>query len=262
MIFMENKQVVLYIFFRMKKQFTILHISDLHKPKNCNLNTLFYSLQTDCEAYTKDGISKPEIIVISGDIAEGSKNDGLKAKTIIRSQYAEAKMFLENLTDYFLDGDRRKLVMVPGNHDYCYKDSKESMTLSPEENAKEDFNRFKTADSEVRWNWDDKRFYHITNDVHYKARFDLFREFYNDFYSGIRKLPDDLDRSSYIVELNDYQIAFVCFNSCHRLDHLNPMGCICPDAVAQAHPKLVGLKNMGYLLVGVWHLKEKIFQAA
>ena len=83
MIFMENKQVVLYIFFRMKKQFTILHISDLHKPKNCNLNTLFYSLQTDCEAYTKDGISKPEIIVISGDIAEGSKNDGLKAKTIM-----------------------------------------------------------------------------------------------------------------------------------------------------------------------------------
>lgn len=237
----------------MRKQYTILHISDLHKPKNCNLKNLFYSLQTDCEAYTKDGISKPEIIVISGDIVEGSKNDGLKAKATISSQYAEAKIFLENLTDYFLDGDRSRLVMVPGNHDYCYKDSKESMTLSPEENAKEDFNRFKTADPEVRWNWDDKRFYHITNDAHYKARFDLFKEFYNDFYSGIRKLPDDLDRSSYIVELNDYQIAFVCFNSCHRLDHLNPMGCICPDAVAQAHPKLVGLKNMGYLLVGVWH---------
>ena len=237
----------------MRKQYTILHISDLHKPKNCNLKNLFYSLQTDCEAYSKDGISKPEIIVISGDIVEGSKNDGLKAKATISSQYAEAKIFLENLTDYFLDGDRSRLVMVPGNHDYCYKDSKESMTLSPEENAKEDFNRFKMADPEVRWNWDDKRFYHITNDAHYKARFDLFREFYNDFYSGIRKLPDDLDRSSYIVELNDYQIAFVCFNSCHRLDHLNPMGCICPDAVAQAHPKLVGLKNMGYLLVGVWH---------
>ena len=40
----------------MDKHFSILHISDLHKPKNCNLDTLFYSLQKDCEAYTKDGI--------------------------------------------------------------------------------------------------------------------------------------------------------------------------------------------------------------
>lgn len=237
----------------MKKHFTILHISDLHKPKNCNLKNLFYSLQTDCEAYTKDGLSKPEIVVISGDIAEGSKDVGFKAKASIKSQYAEAKVFLEKLTDYFLDGDRSRLVMVPGNHDYCYKDSKESMTLSPEINAKDDFNRFKTADPEVRWNWEDKHFYHITNNVPYEARFDLFKEFYNDFYAGIRKLPVDLDRNSYIVELNNYQIAFICFNSCHRLDHLNPMGCICPDAIAQVHPKLVNLKNMGFLLVGVWH---------
>ena len=237
----------------MNKHFTILHISDLHKPKNCNLDTLFYSLQADCEAYTKDGISKPEIIVVSGDIADGTKNDSLKAKTIIRNQYAEAKRFLGNLTNYFLNGDRSRLVMVPGNHDYCYKDSKESMTLSPEENAKDDFNRYKAADPEVRWNWEDKHFYHITNDASYKTRFDLFRDFYNDFYAGIRKLPEDLDRNSHIVELNDYQIAFVCFNSCHRLDHLNPMGCICPDAIAQAHGDLLKLKNMGYLLVGVWH---------
>lgn len=238
---------------RMRKLFTILHISDLHKPKDCNLDTLFYSLQTDCEAYTKDGISKPEIIVISGDIAEGTKNDDFKAKAIIKNQYAEAKRFLEKLTDYFLNGDRSRLVMVPGNHDYCYKDSKESMTLSPEANAKDDLKLLRTADPSVRWNWDDKQFYHVTNDALYQTRFELFREFYNDYYAGIRELPEDIEKKSYIVELNEYQIAFVCFNSCYRLDHLNPMGCICPDAVAQAHAKLVSLKNMGYLLVGIWH---------
>ena len=237
----------------MNKQFTILHISDLHKPKNCNLDTLFYSLQTDCEAYTKEGLSKTEIIVVSGDIAEGTKNDGIQAKSIIRSQYAEAKRFLENLTNYFLNGERGRLVMVPGNHDCCFKDSKESMTLSPEVNAKDDFNRFKTADPDVRWNWEDRHFYHITNNELYETRFDLFREFYDDFYAGIRNLPEDICRSSYIVEVDNYQTAFVCFNSCHRLDHLNPMGCICPDAVALAHPELLRLKNMGYLLVGVWH---------
>jgi hypothetical protein len=70
--------------------------------------------------------------------------------------------------------------MVPGNHDYCYKDSKESMTLSPEENAKDDFNRYKAADPEVRWNWEDKHFYHITNDASYKTRFDLFRVYWTE----------------------------------------------------------------------------------
>ena len=235
------------------KRYSILHISDLHKPENCNFDSLFYSLQTDCEVYTNEGISKPEIILISGDIANGTKDEGPNAEAIIRNQYADAKQFLEKLTQYFLDGDKSRMIIVPGNHDFCYKASKKSMELSPEEMAEEDLKLFKAADPTVRWNWEDKRFYHITNDTLYKNRFELFKEFYNDFYVGIRELPDDIDRSSYIIELNQYQTAFVCFNSCHRLDHLNPIGCICPDAITQVHGKLASLKNMGYLLVGVWH---------
>ena len=237
----------------MKRKYTILHISDLHKPKNCNLDNLFYSLQTDCEGYVKEGMPKPEIIVISGDLAEGTKDCGDNAENIIRREYAEVKKFLEKLTDYFLDGQKRRMVIVPGNHDYCYKVSKNSMELSPAENAKDDCNKMKIAEPEVRWDWDERRFYHVTNDALYNTRFELYREFYNDFFAGIRELPKDLERESYIVELNEFNTAFVCFNSCHRLDHLNPMGCICPDAVTRAHAKLQSLKNMGYLLVGVWH---------
>lgn len=84
-------------------------------------------------------------------------------------------------------------------------------------------------------------------------RFDLFKSFYNDFFSGIRELPENVDKDSYIIELPLYHIAFACFNSCYRLDHLNPMGCICPDAISKAHERLTTLKNMGFLLVGVWH---------
>ena len=237
----------------MKKRYSILHISDLHKPENCNLDNLLYSLQRDCEDYKKEEICKPEIIVVSGDLAEGTKECGEAAETIIKGQYAEVKTFLERLTDYFLDGQKKRMVIVPGNHDYCYKVSKDSMELSPVENEKDDCQRMKIADPNVRWNWVDKRFYHITKETYYNTRFELFREFYNEFFAGIRKLPENLERDSYIVELNDYNIAFVCFNSCHRLDHLNPMGCICPDAVTRAHGQLLKLKNMGYLLVGVWH---------
>lgn len=237
----------------MSKIFTILHISDLHKPDNCNLDNLFYSLQKDCEAYTKEGIEKPEIIVVSGDLAEGTKDIGPDAESIIMNQYAEASKFLIKLVDYFLGGDRSRMIIVPGNHDYCYKTSDKSMSPSPKEKSKEDLKQLKLADPTVRWSWDDKTFFHITNWDLYETRFDLFKSFYNDFYYGIRELPENVETSSYIIELERYSMAFVCFNSCYRLDHLNPMGCICPDAIAKAHDRLVSLKNMGYLLAGVWH---------
>lgn len=245
----------------MGKHFSILHISDLHKPENCNLDNLFYSLQADCAAYTANGISKPEMIVVSGDLVEGSKRDD--GADIIKKQYAEAGKFLDKLVNHFLAGDKSRMIIVPGNHDYCYKVSKDCMELSPEEKLKEDYKLLKEGAPHVRWNWEDRRCYHITNKKLYATRFDLFKAFYNNFFNGIRVLPEDIDeefeikdlhiRGSYIVELPQYRMAFVCFNSCYRLDHLNPMGCICPDAVSKAHERLVALKNMGFLLVGVWH---------
>lgn len=235
----------------MGKHYSILHISDLHKPENCNLDNLFYSIQTDCTAYTTDGICKPEIIVISGDLVEGSKKDD--GADIIRKQYEDAGKFLDKLVNNFLDGDRSRMIIVPGNHDYCYKVSKDSMELSPKDKLKDDYKQLKEADPYVRWNWDNRRCYHITNKELYNTRFDLFRDFYNNYFAGIRELPEEVDKDSYIIELPLYHIAFVCFNSCYRLDHLNPMGCICPDAISKAHEKLVALKNMGYLMVGVWH---------
>ena len=235
----------------MEKHYSILHISDLHKPENCNMDNLFYSIQTDCTTYTADGICKPEIIVISGDLVEGSKKDD--GADIIRKQYEDAGKFLDKLVNYFLGGDRSRMIIVPGNHDYCYKVSKDSMELSPKDKLKDDYKQLKEADPYVRWNWDNRRCYHITNKELYNTRFDLFRDFYNNYFAGIRELPEEVDKDSYIIELPLYHIAFVCFNSCYRLDHLNPRGCICPDAISKAHEKLVALNNMGYLLVGVWH---------
>ena len=235
----------------MTTNYSILHISDLHKPKEGNLDNLFCSLQQDCEVYVKEGIRKPEIIVVSGDLVEGSKDpNGLD---IIRKQYEEVNRFLQKLTDYFLGGDKKRIVIVPGNHDYCYTVSKDSMTLSPEEKAKEDYESLWKAESFVRWNWEDRRYYHVNNRELYATRFDLFVNFYNSFYTGIRQLPENMEKESYIIELSQYKAAFVCFNSCYCLDHLNPMGCICPDAVTLAHGRLSVLRKMGYLLVGVWH---------
>ena len=53
-------------------EYSILHISDLHKGCKSNYLNLFSSLKSDCESYTMSGISKPEIIVVSGDLIEGA----------------------------------------------------------------------------------------------------------------------------------------------------------------------------------------------
>src|SRR3712207_2505877 len=166
----------------MEKQYSILHISDLHKPENCNLDNLLYSIQKDCEFYKNEGICKPDIIVISGDLVEGSKdNDG---EDIIKKQYAEVGKFLEKLADFFLNGNRMRMIIVPGNHDYCYKMSKDSMELSPEEKLKEDYKLLKEAAPNVRWNWDDRRYYHIRSDIIKKqyAEVGKFLEKLADFF--------------------------------------------------------------------------------
>lgn len=237
----------------MKSQYSILHISDLHKPQGCDFDNLFYSLQKDCEGYTRAGIKKPEIIVVSGDLVEGSKDTTSEAENIIRAQYAETSNFLARLTDYFLEGDRQRMVIVPGNHDYCYKVSHDSMTASSRENAKEDYDSWRQPDSAVRWNWEDICFYHIIDPQLYATRFNLFREFYNDFFAGIREMPEQIDSDSYVIHLPAYRLAFVCFNSCYRLDHLNPMGCISASAMSGIHDRLARLRNLGCLLIGVWH---------
>ena len=74
------------------------------------------------------------------------------------------------------------------------------METSPEEKLKEDYKLLKEATPNVRWNWDDRRYYHITKKELYEMRFDLFKAFYNDFFLGIRELPKNVEKESYIIE--------------------------------------------------------------
>ena len=64
----------------MDKEYTILHISDLHKSEEDSYKDLMESLRMDCETYEQEGIKKPEIIVVSGDIAEGAEGLDADAK--------------------------------------------------------------------------------------------------------------------------------------------------------------------------------------
>ena len=236
------------VFSEMK--YTILHISDLHKGKGADLDNLYTSLVQDCNRYTREGIVKPSIIVVSGDVINGA--EGEYAIPEIRQQYADVSKFLSNLVGYFLDGDKRRMIIVPGNHDMCRVHSKSSMVQSTT-GKDEDLKAMWEMHQDVRWSWKDFCFYKINMRDVYNDRFSLFAEFYNNFYGGIRSITGCPDRYSDIITLPDYGIAFALFNSCYQLDHLNFSGAIFPSAVTNLDSDLNTLYRQGYLLAAVWH---------
>jgi predicted MPP superfamily phosphohydrolase len=115
----------------MKGIISILHISDLHRsPENKITNSaLLSSLVTDNDKYTSEEprlIKSPDLIIVSGDLIRGSVKETGSEKEV-EDQYREAEEFLDMLCKQFLDNDRSRLVIIPGNHDIDWKYSKASM---------------------------------------------------------------------------------------------------------------------------------------
>lgn len=233
----------------MDKKYSILHISDLHKGENNDFGHLFASLCNDADSYEKF-IQKPEIIVVSGDLAEGSNGEGADKK--IQKQYEEVEEFLNKLVDHFLSGDKSRIIIVPGNHDLYRGATINSMKVLSDNMRDVAKKHYFKGDSKYRWNWEDFHFYFIDNEKEYSSRFKFFVEFYNRFYNGIR-IIDDCDMLNSIIELPKYNIAFATFNSCYRIDHLNQIGAINTSAIAAAQAKLSRAFKHGRFIVGVWH---------
>ena len=231
---------------------SILHISDLHKDNNDSYDHLISSLEIDADNYEEAGIKRPDIIVVSGDIIKGAVGDN--AASEINEQYRQASAFLESLAGLFLDNDKRRLIIVPGNHDINREISKASMTRIEHNSENLDLRRSLYKDGTlIRWNWKDLHFYEISNHDTYNSRFDHFIEFFNSFYNGVYKLSTIREEQSCVFHLKEYNIAFIGFNSCDGLDHLNTAGKIHPTTLTRLRIPLKELHNRGNLLIGVWH---------
>ncbi len=238
---------------KQQKKISILHISDLHKNEGDDFKNLFQTMVDDCDRYVKQGIEKPNIIVVSGDLIRGGKPDE------IRQQYSEAKNFLEDLTIFFLNKDKSRIVIVPGNHDVDWNVTKNLMTpiVKETEEEKEEYKKIlelylRERAPKVRWNWDDQQLYSYKDDATYNSRFQLFSVFYKAFY-GDRVFPVDPSEQAEIFDIPEYNISFVGFNSCHQNDHLNKVGQILPTCVTKASTKIKELREQGRILVAVWH---------
>lgn len=253
----------------MNNKISILHISDLHRSKGFEItnSALLSSLINDKDRYTTSDnpqIKSPDLIVVSGDIVRGS-NMLIGSEIELQSQYDEAIDFLNELTRHFLDGDKSRIIVIPGNHDVDWKYSKESMVKVENTKVFDEKNNFKWEylqesihpNSPTRWSWKDLSFYKITNNGIYLKRLEAFSKFYSAFYGSSRtyslKPAEQIDFFDY----PQFNLTVAAFNSCFNNDHLRFVGDIHPDCIAKATLQLREFKKRGRLILGTWHHNTK-----
>lgn len=230
---------------------SILHISDLHKPEGLSYETLLDSLCDDRERWKKEKILPPSFIVISGDLVQGAYTDDE-----IKTQYDQVSKFLNKLVNEFLNGDKLRLIMVPGNHDMNRACSSISMKelVAPEA---EELNILKKAyccpKKMIRFDWKTMHFFRVEDLQQYQHRFDLYKQFYDKFYGGTRIYPNNSVQEAFLYKFSEERIAFAGFNSCNLLDDKNFSGDIDEEAITSISTELRSCSNDGYLIIGVWH---------
>ena len=197
----------------------------------------------------------PDLIIVSGDIVQGVKYEFPDARAKLRQQYDEALSFLNGLTDHFFDGDKQRVVIVPGNHDvsdYHFRRSLESIDIAPD-SKKELVEQLFTTSSLLRWAWAEFVLYKIVDEEMYRQRFGAFVDFYSRFYEGQRSYFINPAKQFDIFDFPDWGITIAGFCSCYNNDLFNKQGVIYSDCIAGVGERLRDISYQDRLRIAVWH---------
>lgn len=239
--------------------FTVLHISDLHRSRDepVDNDTLIAALLADSDRYITETpiVPRPDAIVVSGDIIQGAPISHPNWQAIMREQYEVAQSFLDQLVKRFLDGDRGRLILIPGNHDVCWNTSFSAMERVPDSEYPADVRSALTQpDSVFRWSWTERALYRIKDAHLYGQRLDAYWEFVRKFYEGIPLLlPIDPRRGFQVFELCSGKIVIVAFDSVTGNDCFGYSGAIPRGAVARADLLLRDRNHSYALRIATWH---------
>jgi predicted MPP superfamily phosphohydrolase len=239
---------------------SVLHISDLHRdPDNPIRNdVLLDSLENDRRHYSAEevpAVRSPDLIIVSGDIIQGIRPDARDPEKKLREQYQEALEFLGRLTDRFVEGDRGRVIVVPGNHDvsaYHFEKSLRRINILPER-KRELVTQLFSPDSLLRWSWSGFELYEIADQALYAQRLAAFAEFYAAFYNGTRTYDLEASRQLDIFDFPKFDLIIAAFSSCYNNDLFNRQGAIHPACIAQAGTKLRHSSLKDRLRIAVWH---------
>ena len=230
---------------------TLLHISDLHRTSGPRLNNdeLLMAIVSDAKRWSAEGIPKPDLIVVSGDLIQGAAIDSSDPDSEIAAQYVEADDFLQRLTDEFVDADRSRVVIVPGNHDIHWERARSAM--KPLAACPDGINyKALEANSKLRWNWKKQQAYEINEDL-YDCRFEHFRRFQTDFYARLD--PNPLSHGGDLVFFEHLSLGLVIvgFASWHGTDCFCHVGEINSTSLALSQRLLE--ESQPPIAIAVWH---------
>ena len=231
---------------------TLLHISDLHRMSTPILDKdeLLSAILSDTKRWEEEGIPYPEVIVVSGDLIQGTSVDHPDPHSEIVRQYAEVGTFLQQLTNEVVDSDPSRVIIVPGNHDVHW--SRALQAMSPLETSPDGINaKAFEANSTIRWNWKEQKAYEIVDRDAYESRFEHFRLFQAKFYASLDPSPLFQDNDIVHVEYPSLELIIVGFASWHGNDCFCHVGEIDSKALATARELLQD--SQAPVAIAVWH---------
>ena len=235
-----------------------MHISDLHRSPVDPISNdeLISTLVADRDRYMGGicSIKSPNLIVISGDLIQGASLGDPEYEKNIRDQYEIAYEFLINLTNRFLNGDKSKLIFVPGNHDIDWNIAFQSMKeVDPDKIDTPLLSALTMQESPFRWCWGSRNLYKIGNFDLYESRFDGFKEIHKKFYSDTNPKPIEIHPYCHLHNVDNGRIFVAAFNSCYANDCFSYAGCIPEQAIAKCHLYLHDHNYHNRLLLAAWH---------
>ena len=239
--------------------FSILHISDLHRSPEepADNNSLLAALLADRDRYAGETprIPPPSAIVVSGDLIQGARIDAPNWQQSIKDQYAVAENFLTALCARFLDGDKSRMVLVPGNHDVCWNTSRRAMEQVPDtEYPNNLYGALIKPDSVYRWSWSEQSLFRIADMAAYEQRMGYYWDFVECFYRDVTlPVPIDRARGFQFFEFCGRRIVVSAFDSIAGNDCFGYSGTVPRGAVGRC---AMALRDFGHsydLKIAVWH---------
>lgn len=236
-----------------------MHISDLHRPPRDPISNaeLISALVRDRDRYIDEepSIEPPQAIVISGDIIQGVPLHTDDFASRIEEQYSVAEEFLDELACRFVDGDRSRVVIVPGNHDVDWNTAFSALEPVPNGEIPRGLRGEPHAeDSLLRWDWKTLSLFRIADSNLYNKRLEAFRCFFNRFYVevlGPVTVQDYAD--THLYNLCDDRIGVAAYNSCYGNDCFAFHGMIQQGSIARSDLDLKDLGKVHDLRIAVWH---------
>ncbi|WP_409192993.1 metallophosphoesterase family protein [Bradyrhizobium sp. RDM4] len=244
-----------------RMQFSVLHISDLHRDLNDEVNNtwLLDSIEKDIGNYqTQDPpILLPSICVVSGDLVYGVSSSNPNSSDEIKRQYGQAEEFIVGLADRFFDGNRENVVILPGNHDVCYPEVMASArrvdASATGEDKKQLVGEYFRPNSKLRWSWEELCFFRIFDEDRYKHRLNEFSLMYERFYQGRRKFSSMPQEQHAIHDFPHLGFCIAALNSCFNNDPLRRAGAFNPTALAESCRALRSPHRFGWVAAASWH---------